>query len=76
MLRIYLRKTGRLAISTLRQPDALQFVLHQVATGRPQDAKDAFKAMAIHRQDHILWQQVIEAAQARQDHALSGIVEQ
>lgn len=71
-----LRKTGLLAISTLRQPDALQFLLHHVAAGRPQDAKDAFKAMEIHRQDLALWQQVVQAARARQDHALNGIVGQ
>lgn len=69
-----LRKTGLLAISTLRQPDALQFLLDQIAQGRSQDAKDAIQAMGIHTQDDHLWSQVCQIVQDRQDIALEGVL--
>ncbi|MBD1852089.1 hypothetical protein [Leptolyngbya sp. FACHB-711] len=71
-----LRKTGILAISTLRQPEAIQFLLTLIAEGKPEDAKEATEAMGIHIQDQILWQRVCQAMQERQDAALKGLLEQ
>lgn len=70
-----LRKTGLLAISTLRQPDAIQFLLSQIAQGQPQDAKDAIRAMGIYGQDPALWQQVCQVARERQDVDLTEVLE-
>ncbi len=71
-----LRKTGILAISILRQPEAIQFLLTLIAEGKPEDAKEATEAMGIHIQDQILWQRVCQAVQERQDAALKGLLEQ
>jgi len=65
-----LRQTGLLAIATLRQPDAMQFLLHQIAQGGIQDAKDAIKAISIHAHDPVLWQQVSQIVGERQDVSL------
>lgn len=71
-----LRKTGLLAIATLRQPDALQFLLSLIAEGRPQDAKDAIKAMSVYAQDKTLWQQVCQTVQEREDVSLQPTLEE
>ncbi len=71
-----LRKTGILAISILRQPEAIQFLLTLIAESKPEDAKEATEAMGIHIQDQILWQRVCQAVQERQDAALKGLLEQ
>lgn len=70
-----LRKTGLLAIATLRQPDAIQFLFAQIAQGQPQDAKDAIKAMGIFGQDQALWQQVCQVVEERQDVGLEEVLE-
>jgi len=70
-----LRRTGLLAISTLRQPDAIQFLLHQIAQGGLQDAKDAIKAMGIHGHDPKLWQQVCEIVRERQIISLEEVLQ-
>ncbi|WP_088889415.1 hypothetical protein [Leptolyngbya ohadii] len=71
-----LRKTGILAIATLRQPDAIEFLLTQIAEARPGDAKEAIAAMGIHVQDRALWQRVRQVVEARQDAALREVLEQ
>lgn len=60
-----LRKVGLLAISTLRQSDAIAFLLTQIAEGDLQDAREAIQAMDIHAQDQVLWQRVCEVAEQR-----------
>lgn len=70
-----LRKTGLLAISTLRQPDAMEFLLAQIAQGRPQDARDAIEVMGIYMQDQGVWQRVCEVALERQDISLDGTLQ-
>lgn len=70
-----LRKTGLLAISSLRQPEAIDFLLYQIAEGKLKDAKAAIKAMGIHRQDRTLWQRVCQVVQDRQDVALEALLE-
>lgn len=70
-----LRKTGLLAISTLRQPEAIEFLLAQIAEGKLQDAKDAIKAMGIYEQDQALWQRVCQIVQERRDATLEGVLE-
>lgn len=70
-----LRKTGLLAIATLRQPDALEFLLSLIADGKPQDAIDAIKAMGVYVQDKVLWQRVCQTAEKRQDVDLKPFLE-
>jgi hypothetical protein len=70
-----LRRTGLLAIATLRHPEALHFLLALIAEGRPQDAKDAIKAMRVYVQDNTVWQQVCQIVQEREDVALQPILE-
>jgi len=62
-----LRQSGLLAISTLRQPTAIQFLLVLVAEGNRQDAIAALKALQIHRQDEVLWQRVVQTVNQRED---------
>lgn len=70
-----LRKTGLLAIATLRQPEALQFLLSVIAEGKPQDAKDGIKAMGVYAQDKTVWQQVCQIVQDREDISLQPTFE-
>jgi hypothetical protein len=70
-----LRKTGLLAIATLRQPNALEFLLSLIAEGQPQDAIDAIKAMGVYVQDKVLWQRVCQTAEERQDVDLKPFLE-
>ncbi len=53
-----LRKTALFAISTLRQDDALQFLLNLLQKGSTRDAEDALQALEIYRSDGFLWPQV------------------
>jgi len=62
-----LRQSGLLAISTLRQSAAIQFLLVLVAEGNRQDATAALKALHIHQQDEALWQRVIQTVDQRED---------
>lgn len=70
-----LRRTGLLAISTSRQPEAIQFVLHQIGEGGLQDAKDAIKAIGIHAHDSALWQQVVQIVAERQTPSLEEVLQ-
>jgi hypothetical protein len=60
-----LKKTGLLAIASLRQDKALDFLLDLIAEGSLYDAKDAFKALSIYQQDEPLWQKISQAAAQR-----------
>ncbi|HEY9881849.1 MAG TPA: hypothetical protein V6D29_25585 [Leptolyngbyaceae cyanobacterium] len=53
-----LRQVGLLAIATLRQDAALEFLLNLIADGPLREAKNAFKALTIYQQDERLWQQI------------------
>jgi len=70
-----LRKTGLWALSTLRQPEAIAFLLSVIAEGKPQDAKDAIKAMGIYLYDSAVWQQVCQTVEAREDVILKPVLE-
>ncbi|MBW4694188.1 MAG: hypothetical protein KME27_20790 [Lyngbya sp. HA4199-MV5] len=70
-----LRKTGLLAIATLRQPDALEFLLALIADGKPQAAIGAIKAIGVYVQDQALWQRVCRTSKERQDVDLKPFLE-
>ena len=53
-----LRETGLLAIATLRQDDALQWLLQLLAEGSLRDAKAALEALRLYQQEHFLWSKV------------------
>lgn len=65
-----LRRTGLLAIATLRQDQPLEFLLLLIGTGTRKDAQDAIAALSIYREEHTLWQRVYEAVEQRGDPAL------
>lgn len=65
-----LRRTGLLAIATLRQDQPLNFLLELVATGTPINARDAIDALDIYRHDQSLWQRVEAAVAQRGEPAL------
>jgi hypothetical protein len=71
-----LRKTGLLAIATLRQSEGLDFLLSLIAEGKAQDAKDAIEAMGVYVQDQALWQRVCQTVEKRQDVSLQPFLEQ
>lgn len=60
-----LRRTGLLAIATLRQDQPLDFLLDLLATGTSQNARDAITALDIYRSDQTLWQRVAAAVEQR-----------
>lgn len=60
-----LKQVGLLAIATLRQDPALEFLLNLIAEGSLRDAKDALKALMIYQQDERLWQQIRLTAEQR-----------
>lgn len=66
-----LRRTALLAISMLRQDDALDFLLSIVMDGKIDDAKVAIAALKIYQDDSTLWQRVKDAARQRKDFSLS-----
>jgi hypothetical protein len=70
-----LRKTGLLAIATLRQPEALEFLLSIIAEGKPQDAKDAVRAMGVYARDIQVWQRVRQTVENREDVSLLPTLE-
>ncbi|OLP15513.1 hypothetical protein BST81_25765 [Leptolyngbya sp. 'hensonii'] len=69
------RKTGLLAIATLRQDQAMAFLLSLVAEGHLNDAKDALQAISIYRQDASLWHQVQQIVAQRNDAVLLALAE-
>jgi HEAT repeat protein len=60
-----LRRTGLLAIATLRHDAALEFLLSLVAEGKISEAQDAIAALGIYQQDHRLWQRVCQSVEER-----------
>lgn len=52
------RRTGLLAIATLRHDQALEFLLTLLTEGMMNDAQDALKALSIYREDKPLWERV------------------
>jgi hypothetical protein len=60
-----LRKTALFAIATLRQDDAIQFLLNLLREGSPRDTEDALQALEIYRSDGFLWPQVEEVLENR-----------
>jgi HEAT repeat protein len=60
-----LRQTGLLAIATLRQDQAIAFLLDLIADAPVTDAKAAIKALGIYQDDHRLWQQVMQTVEQR-----------
>ncbi|MBD0270166.1 MAG: hypothetical protein ICV77_17955, partial [Cyanobacteria bacterium Co-bin8] len=62
-----LRRTGLLAIATLRQDPALEFLLALIADGSLRDAKDALKALSIYKEDERLWQKIRQTVERRGD---------
>ena len=62
-----LRQTGLLAIATLRQDEALQFLRLILAEGAPQDARLALEALGLYQNDDFLWSQVQEILRHRND---------
>jgi HEAT repeat protein len=64
------RRIGLLAIATLRQDEAIQFLLSLIATGHLADARDALQALNLYRQDTALWNRVCSTVEHRQDKTL------
>ncbi|MEB3213919.1 MAG: hypothetical protein VKL39_21405, partial [Leptolyngbyaceae bacterium] len=62
-----LRKTALLSIASLRQDDAIQFLLTLLADGPAKDAQNALDALALYRRDGFLWQSVEEIWEIRKD---------
>lgn len=62
-----LRRTGLLAIATLRQDEPIDFLLDLIATGIARDARDAVTALEIYQDDQSLWQRVEAAMEQRGD---------
>lgn len=71
---VELRQTALLAIATLRQDDALNFLLALIAEGMQADAKAAIKALLIYRQDAALWERIQRTIEQRGDAKLLQIV--
>jgi len=71
-----LRRSGLLAIATLRQPDAIDFLLTLVAEGMTEDAKSAIKALSVYQHDPTLWEQVTQTVYQRQSDALQTVLDQ
>lgn len=71
-----LRKTGLWALSTLRQPEAIAFLLSVIAEGKTQDAKDAIKAMGIYSHDATIWSQVCQVVEERDEGFLRSTLAQ
>jgi HEAT repeat protein len=71
-----LRKTGLWAISTLRQPEAIAFLLSVIADGQPWESREAIKAMGLYAHDSAIWQQVCQVVEARKDFALKPTLEE
>ena len=60
-----LRRTALFAIATLRQDDAIQFLLNLLQDGSSRDAEDALQALEIYRSDGFLWPRVEEILDTR-----------
>lgn len=72
---VELRRTGLLAIATLRDDEALEFLLSLVTEGKTSDAKDAIAALSIYRQDERLWQRVRQCVEERENTSLIKEIE-
>ena len=70
-----LRKTGLWAMSTLRQSEAIAFLLSVIADGKPWDAREAIKAMGLYVDDSTVWPQICKVVNARKDIALQPTLE-
>ncbi|MBD1910816.1 MULTISPECIES: HEAT repeat domain-containing protein [unclassified Leptolyngbya] len=62
-----LRRSGLLAIATLRQIPAFDFLISLILEGLLEDAKSAIKALSIYQQDASIWERVCLAVDERQD---------
>jgi hypothetical protein len=62
-----LRQVGLLAIASLRQDDALAFLLQILAEGAPPDARYALEALEPYRSSTLLWDKVQAILQDRND---------
>jgi len=71
-----LRRSGLLAIATLRQSPAIQFLISLIAEGLSGDAKSAIKALSIYQQDRTIWKQVCDTVEQRQDPILQKVLHQ
>ena len=71
-----LRKTGLWAISTLRQPEAIAFLLSVIENSQPWEAIEAIKAMGMYVHDSAIWQQVCQVVEARKDISLKPTLEE
>jgi HEAT repeat protein len=64
------RRIGLLAIATLRQDEAINFLLSLIAEGHLSDARDALQALSLYRQETVLWNRVCQTVEQRQDKTL------
>jgi len=69
-----LRRSGLLAIATLRQTPALDFLVELITEGSLEDAKSATKALSIYHQDKTIWQRVCYAVEQRQEPSLQQVL--
>lgn len=67
-----LRKIGLLAIASLRQDDALQFLLTLLSEAASKDAQAALDALILYQHDTFLWQQVEQILTTRTDVSLKS----
>lgn len=66
-----LRQSGLLAIATLRQTPAFDFLLSIIAEGASEDAKSAIKAISIYQQEVSIWERVRQTVDQRKDKVLT-----
>ena len=65
-----LRKTGLIAISLLRNDEAVSFLLSLIQSGTLADAKDSIAALSVYRENQALWQLVREPIEQRAEPSL------
>ncbi|GAB4157515.1 MAG: hypothetical protein Fur0046_37300 [Cyanobacteria bacterium J069] len=68
-----LRRSGLVAIATLRQSAAIDWLMALIADGMTEDAKSAIKALSLYQTDALLWGRVHEMVQERQSEVLLNI---
>ncbi len=65
-----LRKTGLIAISLLRNDEAVSFLLSLIQSGNLVDAKNSIAALSVYRENQALWQLVRERIEQRGEPSL------
>ncbi len=70
-----LRKTGLIAISLIRNDEAVSFLLSLIQSGTLVDAKNSIAALSVYRENQALWQLVRERIEQRGEPSLLSMVD-